>query len=157
MLSYSIHCIHINGTTFLVLRRVCNHFILGHCIMIMNSHNKVIRKKVFGRKVLRKKSSKKGLTNLYKCRCVCQIWASSSLSISVHSSTGLNFNHLEQAHRLHRLLALIHSEAEQAYCVPARHATVPCNVFWLTSNSHCCIKGLSFKLLKKYSNFKHKT
>ena len=74
---------YINGTTFPVLRRVCNNFILGHCIMIMILSDKVIRKKVLGRKFL------SHLTNLYKCRCVCQICASSPLSIPFHSSTGL--------------------------------------------------------------------
>ena len=33
-------------------------------------------------------------------------------------------------------------QAEQAYSVPARHATVPCNV--LTDTATCCIFGLSF-------------
>jgi len=35
-------------------------------------------------------------------------------------------------------------KAEQAYSVHARHATVPCNVYWLKSHDHLLHSGVKF-------------
>ena len=48
--------------------------------------------------------------------------------------------------------------AEQAYSVPTRHATVPYNIFWLTSNGHLLQSGVKFYNLERNTpilNIKH--